>query len=257
MSVYQLREVCDVGIGNDMFFATEQHYKNKSNKNGVMTFNCQRTLEDGHTIENVLVKCTDIHPVLRMVVEKKSLIATNSSIKKYLNTHIAASFDSHKASTISSLTDSRYVIGVLLSQDSSLTNVDVIFNRTEDVQMLMMACRVFFKQSEHASVSFRPPEIPMWVRLHYELPDNIIYKKYRDSYSNWEVVDTFQTKKGWHYGSHFQLPEEHVQFSSKACVDGTWTKVLYAEYTNLIVGHLGKKSYSRPVSESINTTDSH
>jgi len=178
-----------------MFFATEQHYKNKSNKNGTMTFNCQRTSEDGHTIENVLVQCTDIHPVLRMVVDKALLMSTGSSIKTYLNTHIATSFDSHRAFTISSLTDSRYVIGVVLSQVSPSTTVDVIFNRTEDAQMLMIACRVFFKQMERASVSFPLPEIPMWVRLHYELPDNIIFKKYRDSYGNWEVVDNFQGGK--------------------------------------------------------------
>jgi len=244
-----------------MSFATEHHYKNKSNKNGIMTFNCQRTLENGHTTENVLVKCTDIHPVLRMVVDKASLINTNSVIKKYLNTNIAESFDSSKVSTISSLTDSRYVIGVIVSQYSSSTTVEVIFNRTEDVKMLMMACRVFFKQMEHTSVSFPPPEIPMWVRLHYELPDNIIFKKYRDSYGNWEVVDDFQAKKGWHYGSHFTLPEEHVQFSSKACVDGIWTKILYVEYSNLIVGHFGKRSYAKPVStehvEHMNLADAH
>jgi hypothetical protein len=256
MAVYVLREVCDVGIGNNMFFATEQHYKNKSNKNGIMTLNCQRTSEDGHTIENVLVKCTDIHPVLHMVVDKALLMHTASSIKKYLNTHIAASFDSHKASTISSLTDSRYVIGVVLSQVSLSTSVDVIFNRTEDAQMLIIACRVFFKQMERATVSFPPPEIPMWVRLHYELQDNTIFKKYRDTYGNWEVVDNFQAKKGWHYGSHFTLPDAHVQFSSKACVDGIWTKILYVEYSNLVVGHFGKRSYAKPVLTE-NVTDAH
>jgi len=235
MSIYQLREVCDVGIGNNMFFATEQHYKNKSNKNGIMTFNCQRTLENGHTTENILVKCTDIHPVLRMIVNKTPLMGTSSSIKMYLNTNIAASFANHGESTIPSLTDSRYVIGVVLSQESSSTRVDVTFNRTEDVQMLMLACRVFFKQVERASVSFPPPEIPMWVRLHYELPDNIIFKRYRDSYGNWEVVDDCYTKKGWHYGACFTIPEPHVQFLSKACVDGIWTKVLYVEYSNLVV----------------------
>jgi len=217
-----------------------------------MTFNCQRTLGDGHTIENILVKCTDIHPVLRMVINKTSLIGTNNSIKTYLNTHIAASFASHRESKIPSLADSRYVIGVVMktlpvSQDSSSITIDVIFNRTEDAQMLMLACRVFFKEFERASVSFPPPEIPMWVRLQYDLPENRIYKKYRDSYENWEVVDNFFTKKEWHYGSHFTLPEAHVQYSSKACVNGIWTKVLYVEYSNLIVGHFGQRSYSTPV----------
>jgi hypothetical protein len=245
---YRLREVSDVGIGNHLFFATEQHYKNKSNKNGIMTFNCQRTSEDGKTSEDILVKCTDIHPVLALVINQSYawVIGTNNSMKAFLNKHIAASFAWDSSSTISGLQDNRYVLSACVclasdKSDNTSTKVEIIFNRTEDAQMIMFACRAFFKQFERAFapvvLKFPPPEFPMWVRLHYNLPDSTLFKKYRDSFSNWEVVDYFYTKKEWHYASRFTLPEEHVQFSAKLCVDGKWTKVLYAEYANLIVIH--------------------
>lgn len=210
--------------------------------------NCQRTSEDESTTEDVLVKCTDIHPVLVLVISPVyvGVIGSNNIMETFLNAQIAATFASHGTSIIHSLGDTRYVISACVSLASSqtantCTKVEVTFNRTEDVQMLMFACRAFFKQFERASapvgLKFPPPEFPRWVRLHYDLPDSTPFKRYRDSYSNWEVFDNFYTKNEWHYSSHFTLPEEHIQFSAKSCVDGKWTRVLYAEYANLMVTH--------------------
>jgi len=100
-------------------------------------------------------------------------------METFLDAHIAASFASHGSSTIPSLGDNRYVIGACVClvsglTDNTSTKVEVTFNRTEDAQMLMFACHAFLKQFERAfapiGLKFPPPEFPMWVRLHYDLP---------------------------------------------------------------------------------------
>ena len=243
---YRLREVCDVGIGKHMWFCTEQHYKNKSNKIGILTLNCVRR-SDACTEENVLVKCIDIHPVILLSVNRKynKIQSYIDKMKSFLNKEIASSFAKFSNDKcITMLQDSRYVISVSSNEgqvQGLSTDIEIVFNRTEDIKMLMKSCRDFFKENENDAadiiVKFSPPEYPMWVRLHHDISDNILYKKYRDDFNNWEVCNEFCKREKWHHSSRFSVGGQAILHLSKIKTGDVWLPVIYTEYSKLDVVH--------------------
>jgi len=229
-----------------MWFATEQHYKNKSNKIGMLTLNCVRTSAEDIN-ENILVKCIDVHPVLLLSVNRKidRIHCYIDKMKSFLNNEVASSFARFQNDTIiTMLQDSRYVISVALKDfqvESLSTDIEIVFSRTEDIKKVMKACRDFFKTNENGAsdvvVKFSPPEYPMWVQIHHEISSNVLYKKYRDDFHNWEVCNEFCKREHWQYTSQFSLDDEAILHLSKSNTGDVWSRVIYTEYSKLKIIH--------------------
>jgi len=103
----------------------------------------------------------------------------------------------------------------------------------------MKGCRAFPKKikrgSQDIQIKFPPLEYPMWVRIHEETSDKSLYKGYRDVFHDWEVCDDFCTQNKGHYSSFFRVPHAAIQFTSKTCSNGVWSRVLYVNFSDLSV----------------------
>ena len=270
-AVYSLRTVSEVGIGNTMFYQTEPHYANKASGVGTLSLNCVCEYDNGNGLEHVIVKCIDVHPVLKCTtaIPASRVSPQMGEMKKFINNFIASQGLTRRGDGIAPLNDSRYIIDIALdrspvavaeswyknerassSSAEAATRIAITFRRVEDSDAVMRGCRAFLKKSTNGSVDpavkFPPCEYPMWVRLHEATPDDVLYKKYRDSFMNWEVCDIFCTEHVWHYGSHLQIDDDKILHSAKACVDGVWCKVIYVEFKACRHCHAGYKVYRRP-----------
>jgi len=271
-ALYWLREVSEVGIGNTMFYQTEPHYANKANRVGMLSLNCVCTYNDGRASEYIVVKCIDVHPVLKCTTKIPASRLSMSEMKKSINSFVTSQFAASRANGVAPLNDSRYILDVTLNNSpvavaenkywnepaisSSIvdtTNISLVFNRVEDADAVMRGCRAFLKKCSNGvgdpAVKFPPPEYPMWVRLHEATPDNVLYKKYRDSYEGWEVCDIFCTQQGWHYSSHLCIDANKILHSAKMCADGAWCKVVYVDFRacqHIDTKH-GHLMYQKPV----------
>lgn len=254
-ALYRLREVSEVGLGNRMFYQTEPHYANKGNRVGMLSLNCVCEYTDGRAREHVVVKCIDVHPVLQCTtkIPASRLSTQMGDMKKSINSFIASQFAASHANGATPLNDSRYILDAALdyspvavaenrfwnepatsSSAADTTRICITFNRVEDADAVMRGCRAFLKKHSNGvgdpAVKFPPPEYPMWVRLHEAPPDQVLYKKYRDSFAGWEVCDVFCTQQGWHYSSHLAIDADRILHSAKMCTDGVWRKVVYVEF---------------------------
>lgn len=257
-AMFRLQEASVVGPFSRIYFKTEPHYRNKSNSVGMMTFNCIHTAQN-MAPETVLVKCMDVHPTLRATISLDTQQASHhmADMKQFLNQQISAAYSGNTLNKITGLADNRYVLDAAIdkspppvSQDNWTkktestgvqTHLKITFSRTEDADHLMKGCRAFFKKikrgSQDIQIKFPPPAYPMWVRLHEDISDSVLYKRYRDVFHDWEVCDDFCTENGWYYSSHFYVPDSSIQFTAKTCNNGVWSKVLYVNFSDLSVCH--------------------
>ena len=93
--VYVIRDSADVGIGNRIFFATEQHPKKLSDTFGVLTLNATRynnyqDAQDNCCPQNVTVKCTKVPLVLCATVSKNmaAVLPYKAEMREYINKHV-------------------------------------------------------------------------------------------------------------------------------------------------------------------------
>jgi len=110
----------DVGIGNVVTFATEQHPKKRENKIGFLTIQVyQHTVGSAVPVKK-MIKCSKIDPILTGVVDKEfSVVGLHKdALHKHINAYLCRQYQSQSQSSeggMSALSDSLYVLGIQMT----------------------------------------------------------------------------------------------------------------------------------------------
>jgi len=124
VSYYTQQDMREVGIGNVISFATEQHHKKRENQVGMLTLRVVKhttTPEGAATAENMLIKCCNVGPILRGTIAKEFSVvsrhqhALHEHINGYLCRHYQGSPVGGRVSVMTSLSDSLYVLAVQIA----------------------------------------------------------------------------------------------------------------------------------------------
>jgi len=128
--VYYTQQITEsVGIGNVIFFATEQHPKKRENKVGTLTMRMSRQAEsDAETCTQVLVKCCNVGPVLSGIINKEcTLISKHQDpLCKHINAYLYRQYSNAAGAgnNLSCLSDRLYVFGVEFAAGNTVsTNI--------------------------------------------------------------------------------------------------------------------------------------
>jgi len=124
MTYYTQQSEEDVGIGQVVSFATEQHPKKRENKIGILTLQVYEHAADNKPATKMMIKCTKIDPVLKGVIMKECsfVMQYKEPLKKHINEYLRCQYmySSQKAEGgMSELSDSLYVLGIQMTQHES------------------------------------------------------------------------------------------------------------------------------------------
>jgi len=130
---YTLQPTSEVGMGNSIYFSTEQHPKKKENKIGMLTMQVHEhsvsAVGGGDTPPPVktLIKCSKIEPVLTGVVSghAKAVMDARETLHRHINAHLCKYYSNGNGyrqeqqqqqfdAKMPPLSDSLYVLGVTL-----------------------------------------------------------------------------------------------------------------------------------------------
>jgi len=124
MVYYSMQATKDVGIGNVVTFATEQHPKKRENKIGFLTLQVYQHTEGNAAPAKMMIKCSKIDPVLKGVIGKEFSVvgAHKDALHKHINAYLCRQYQSLSQSSeagMSALSDSLYVLGVQMTPHES------------------------------------------------------------------------------------------------------------------------------------------
>jgi hypothetical protein len=129
VSYYTQQDMGEVGIGNVLSFATEQHHKKRENQVGMLTLRVVKhdgTPEGAATGEPMLIKCCNVGPILKGTIAKGYSVvsrhqdALHKHINAYLYRHYQGAPTGGKLPVMTGLSDSLYVLAVqIAAADSS------------------------------------------------------------------------------------------------------------------------------------------
>ena len=130
---YTLQPTSEVGIGNSIYFSTEQHPKKKENRIGMLTMQMHEHTESpvggGDTPPPVktLIKCSKIEPVLTGIVSghAQAVMDAKEPLHRHINAHLCKYYancngyhqeqqQQRDDAKMPPLSDSLYVLGVTL-----------------------------------------------------------------------------------------------------------------------------------------------
>ena len=122
MTYFTQRDTHEMGIGNTLVFATEQHPKKRENKVGILTIHAHQHTDGVCT--PMMLKCCKVDPVLTGSISKDcaSVSRHKEALQKYINAYLYKQYTSTWSKsdcTISPLSDSLYVLGVHMTPDDA------------------------------------------------------------------------------------------------------------------------------------------
>jgi len=104
--VYITRVTSDVGIGNAVYYATEQHPKKQSDSFGVLTvqttqYPCYADAQHDRNPTNMMVKITKTLPLLRASVSLDMQAASKlrAELRNFINKHVHSSYNNPSSSS--------------------------------------------------------------------------------------------------------------------------------------------------------------
>ena len=132
MTYYTQQSEKDVGIGQVVSFATEQHPKKRENKIGILTLQVYEHAADNKPATKMMIKCTKIDPVLKGVIMKECsfVMQYKEPLKKHINEYLGRQYMYSSQKTeggVSELSDSLYVLGIQMTpHESAATKAKVV-----------------------------------------------------------------------------------------------------------------------------------
>jgi len=118
MTYYTQQVTREVGMGNILFFATEQHPKKKENRVGTLTIQVYKHKEKAESPTKMLLKCCNVAPILTGTISREysNVSCHQDALRRHINMYLCRQYGNSSAggcsAVVPALSDSLYVLAV-------------------------------------------------------------------------------------------------------------------------------------------------